>query len=158
MTDKLRALGSETDYLYNEPTASILETFPNPFWVDNGENPNQVGGKVDIRVPEFTTLCPKTGQPDYAVIMINYVPRAVCVESKSLKLYLGAYRMFGTFHEACVNKIMNDFIEAVEPIRVEVQGQFTPRGGIPFWPHAVWVHPDMRQQQPSQILVPGVAH
>lgn len=135
----LKHLGSnKTDYKYDCPDAGLLESFPNPF-EQSAMNPANVQGTVKIVCPEFTSLCPKTGQPDFATIVINYRPRLYCVESKSLKLYLGSFRNHGEFHEACVNRIANDLIALLDPIELEVEGRFTPRGGIPFWPTARYI-------------------
>jgi len=147
-TKSLKSLGSsDTKYEYDTANPELLESFPNPFWPteegEEGRNPNGAAGNIVIRAPEFTSLCPKTGQPDFAEIIIQYTPRELCVESKSLKLYLGSYRNVGEFHESCVCKIINDLVDAIEPYRIEVQGRFTPRGGIPFWPTAVWAHPEL---------------
>ncbi len=99
-----------------------LEVFPNPY----------PGRDYEIRFecPEFTCLCPKTGQPDFAVIRILYVPDHRCVELKSLKLYLWSYRNEGAFHEAVTNKILDDLVKACRPRRMEVEGDFFVRGGI----------------------------
>jgi len=99
-----------------------LETFPNP----------KPGRDYEIRFdcPEFTCLCPRTGQPDFAVIRIRYVPDAACVELKSLKLYLGSFRDEGHFHEAVTNRILDDLVEAIAPRRMTVEGDFHVRGGI----------------------------
>ena len=77
-----------------------------------------------------------TGQPDFGTIVIDYQPDQYCVESKSLKLYLGTFRMKGEFHEACVNRIANDLISLLNPFQLTVTGEFTPRGGISLWPKA----------------------
>jgi 7-cyano-7-deazaguanine reductase len=130
-----KQLGKESTYCYDRPEASVLEVFPNPF-ADESQNTHRVVGKLHIEVPEFTTLCPITGQPDFATIVIDYQPGRLCVESKSLKLYLGRYRQEPTFHEACVNKIANDLISVLDPLYIKVEGRFTPRGGIPLWPSA----------------------
>lgn len=90
---------------------------------------------VKFNCPEFTTLCPMTGQPDFATIYISYVPAERLVESKSLKLYLFSFRNHGDFHEDCVNTIMNDLIKLLEPKYIEVWGKFTPRGGISIDPY-----------------------
>ena len=132
--EDLKALGSETKYSYDRPQPELLETFPSPFEYDEsgpGEN------TVTIEAPEFTSLCPKTGQPDFATIYIEYAPRDKCVESKSLKLYLGSFRMHGEFHEACVARIHKDLRELLDPGYLIVEGRFTPRGGIKFWPKVV---------------------
>jgi len=85
---------------------------------------------ISFECPEFTCLCPKTGQPDFATIRIRYVPDKQCVELKSLKLYLWSFRDEGTFHEAVTNRIANDLIEAIDPRFIEVEGDFYIRGGI----------------------------
>lgn len=134
----LHALGNgQTRYRYDCPDASLLERFPNPF--ARGElNPAGVSGSLNITCPEFTSLCPMTGQPDFATIVIDMVPDAWCVESKSLKLYLGSFRQHGEFHEACICRICNDLVALLEPREIVVEGRFTPRGGIPLWPRASW--------------------
>ncbi len=91
---------------------------------------------VTFTCPEFTSLCPKTGQPDFARIIINYIPRELMVESKILKLYLFSFRNHGDFHEDCINIIMNDLWELMNPRYIEVTGLFTPRGGISIYPFA----------------------
>jgi 7-cyano-7-deazaguanine reductase len=99
-----------------------LETFPNP-------NPDR-DYEVSFEAPEFTCLCPMTGQPDFATIRIRYVPDERCVELKSLKLYLWSFRDEGTFHEAVTNRIANDLIRLLDPRFIEVEGDFYVRGGI----------------------------
>lgn len=91
---------------------------------------------VTFTCPEFTSLCPKTGQPDFARIIINYIPRERMVESKSLKLYLFSFRNHGDFHEDCINIILNDLVRLMDPRYIEVRGIFTPRGGISIYPFA----------------------
>ena len=91
---------------------------------------------VTFTCPEFTSLCPKTGQPDFAKILISYIPREKMVESKSLKLYLFSFRNHGDFHEDCINIIMKDLIALMDPRYIEVKGIFTPRGGIAILPFA----------------------
>lgn len=91
---------------------------------------------VTFTCPEFTSLCPKTGQPDFAKILISYIPREKMVESKSLKLYLFSFRNHGDFHEDCVNIIMKDLVKLMDPKYIEVTGLFTPRGGIAIYPFA----------------------
>lgn len=94
---------------------------------------NQYPGReyeIDITCPEFTCVCPKTGQPDFASIVIKYVPDKLCIELKSLKLYMFSYRSVGTFHEHVTNKILDDIVEACSPLRAEVIGDFNVRGGI----------------------------
>ena len=99
-----------------------LETFPNP-------NPER-DYEISFEAPEFTCLCPMTGQPDFATIRIRYVPDQKCVELKSLKLYLWSFRDEGTFHEAVTNRIADDLIAALKPRRMTVEGDFYVRGGI----------------------------
>lgn len=91
---------------------------------------------VTFDCPEFTTLCPKTGQPDFGHIYISYIPRERMVESKSLKLYLFSFRNHGDFHEDCVNIILNDLWNLMNPKYLEVKGVFMPRGGISIYPFA----------------------
>lgn len=120
----------------------ILETFKNKH-ADNEYI-------VTFTCPEFTSLCPKTGQPDFAKIVINYIPREDMVESKSLKLYLFSFRNHGDFHEDCVNIIMKDLIALMDPKYIEVKGIFTPRGGIAIHPFANYGdsdHEDMARQR-----------
>jgi 7-cyano-7-deazaguanine reductase len=132
----LKALGqSTTSYSYDRPDPALLEAFPSPFALPE-RNPAGAIGTIHIECPEFTCLCPITGQPDFARIVIDYQPDRLCVESKSLKLYLGSFRMFGEFHEAGVNRICNDLVQLLSPVCLTVRGEFTPRGGIPFWPTA----------------------
>ncbi len=99
-----------------------IEIFPNP-------NPER-DYEIKMECPEFTCLCPKTGQPDFAVITITYVPDKKCVELKSLKLYLWSYRDEGGFHEKVVNQICDDLVLACKPRKVKVVGDFNVRGGI----------------------------
>ena len=132
-TDHLKALGTTTKYEHDGPHPHLLEKFPNPFFTPDLKVERAVG-TVNIVAPEFTSLCPLTGQPDFATIVIDYIPNKWCVESKSLKLYLGSFRQAGEFHEACVARIGRDLVQLLEPTMLRVEGQFTPRGGIPFWP------------------------
>ena len=113
------------------PSAEQLETFPNP-------NPGR-DYTIEIVCPEFTSLCPKTGQPDFGTITFTYVPDGLCVELKSLKLYLQRYRNQGAFYETVVNRLADDFLAACRPRRLKVVGAFTPRGGITT--SVIVVHP-----------------
>lgn len=97
-----------------------LETFPNQF-------PDY---EIKIEFPEFTSICPKTGLPDFGTIVIHYVPKEHCVELKSLKMYMLAYRNLGIFYENAVNRIMDDIVKVSKPVRAAVSGEFNPRGGI----------------------------
>jgi 7-cyano-7-deazaguanine reductase len=134
--ENLKALGDKkTSYSYDRPDVGLLEAFPSPFALPE-RNPCGAVGTLHIVCPEFTCLCPMTGQPDFGTIIIDYQPDLLCVESKSLKLYLGSFRMHGEFHEAGVNRICNDLVRLLDPVWLTVKGEFTPRGGIPFWPTA----------------------
>ena len=114
----------------------ILETF---------ENKHQGNDYfVKFNCPEFTSLCPITGQPDFAAIYISYIPDKKMVESKSLKLYLFSFRNHGDFHEDCVNIIMKDLIKLMNPKYIEVWGKFTPRGGISIDPYCNYGRPGTR--------------
>jgi 7-cyano-7-deazaguanine reductase len=106
----------------NPPAAEQLETFANPY-------PGREY-TIEIVCPEFTSLCPKTGQPDFGTLTFSYVPGPRCVELKSLKLYLQSYRNQGAFYETVVNRILDDFVAASQPRRCRLVGAFTPRGGI----------------------------
>ncbi len=86
--------------------------------------------EIEVEIPEFTSVCPKTGLPDFGTITIRYQPDELCVELKSLKNYMLAYRNLGIFYENVINRILNDFVAACRPVWAEVQGEFTPRGGI----------------------------
>ena len=103
-------------------TKNALETFPN-------QHPDR-DYVVTHTCPEFTALCPKTGQPDFATIRISYVPDRLCVELKSLKLYLWSFRDEGHFHEDVTNRVLDDLVGAVKPKRMRVEGDFNVRGGI----------------------------
>ena len=100
----------------------LLESFDNP-------NINK-DYLIKIKVPEFTCLCPKTGQPDFAIVYIRYIPKDLCVELKSLKLYMVSYRNIGAFHEAITNKICNDLATIINPNYLEIKIKFNVRGGI----------------------------
>ena len=105
---------------------------------------------VKFNCPEFTSLCPITGQPDFATITISYVPGEKMVESKSLKLYLFSFRNHGAFHEDCVNIIMKDLIKLMNPKYIEVTGIFTPRGGISIYPYANYGRPGTKFEQMAE--------
>jgi len=128
-TSKLTSLGSQVEYRYENPESAMLESFSNAHpsepWV------------VGLECTEFTSLCPMTGQPDFGRIFIQYIPDELCVESKSLKLYLGAYRNHGSFHEDCVNRIADDLQARISPRYLRVLGDFNVRGGIAIRPLAV---------------------
>lgn len=133
----LKALGSKTKYKMDY-APEVLETFENKhptndYW-------------VQFNCPEFTSLCPITGQPDFAEIKIAYIPQKLMVESKSLKLYLFSFRNHGDFHEDCVNIIMKDLIRLMQPKYIEVIGLFTPRGGISIYPYVNYGQPGTRYE------------
>ena len=119
----LTQLGQQTK-LPASPEAAIIETVPNP-------HPGRLYA-VRFTCPEFTSLCPLTGQPDFAHLVIDYVPQALILESKSLKLYLGAFRNHGAFHEDCTVAIARRLVEALAPTWLRIAGYWYPRGGIPI--------------------------
>ncbi len=125
--DNLQLLGHKAD-IPQTYAPEVLETFENrhserDYW-------------VEFLCPEFTSLCPITGQPDFAEMRIRYIPDRRMVESKSLKLYLFSFRNHGDFHEDCVNIILDDLVKLMEPRYIEVLGLFVPRGGISIHPYA----------------------
>jgi len=121
--EDLELLGSNTTkYEYDEPSHTILETFPN-------RHPN-IDYFVELRSDEFTSLCPKTGQPDFGSIYVKYVPDQECIESKSFKLYLFAFRNFQSFMESMTSKILLELVLACKPKRMTVVGSFSIRGGV----------------------------
>ena len=134
---ELSLLGSKTEYR-NDYAPEVLEAFTNK----HQENDYW----VRFNCPEFTSLCPITGQPDFATIYINYIPDVKMVESKSLKLYLFSFRNHGAFHEDCVNIIMKDLIALMQPRYIEVWGDFTPRGGISIAPFCNYGKPGSRYE------------
>lgn len=121
-TDHLQALGKggETTYKLDGPHSGILETFPNNY-------PNRPY-IVSVEFPEYTSLCPMTGQPDFGVIIMEYIPKERIVESKSIKLYFFAYRNHQSFMETIANTMLEDFVEALDPLWCRVKGLFSPRG------------------------------
>ncbi len=128
----LQALGKKTEYSMDY-APETLETF------ENKHQDNDYW--VQFNCPEFTTLCPITGQPDFGEIIIRYIPDVRMVESKSLKLYLFSFRNHGDFHEDCVNIIMKDLQKLMNPRYIEVEGHFKPRGGISIFPFANYGKP-----------------
>ena len=133
--ENFKNLGKETD-LHFDYDKSVLESFDNKhpdrdYW-------------VKFNCPEFTSLCPITGQPDFASIYIRYIPDKKMLESKSLKLYLFSFRNHGAFHEDCVNIILNDLVELLKPRYIEVVGKFLPRGGISIDPWCNYGQPGTR--------------
>ena len=136
--DGLQALGKKTEYRMDY-APEVLETFQNK----HPENDYW----VQFNCPEFTSLCPITGQPAFAEIKILYIPGERMVESKSLKLYLFSFRNHGDFHEDCVNIIMKDLIKLMDPKYIEVIGLFTPRGGISIYPYANYGRPGTKYEE-----------
>lgn len=122
-----------------------LETFHNP-------NPER-DYTIRIEVPEFTCLCPKTGQPDFATFIIEYVPNELCIELKSLKLYMWSFRDEGAFHEAVTNQILSDLVNACAPRYLRLSGEFNVRGGI--YTTVVVDHRDPDWQAPESVDLPG---
>lgn len=140
--ERLTHLGSnETTYTF-QYNPSLLETFDN-------HHPDR-DYFVKFNCPEFTTLCPKTGQPDFATLYISYIPDKKMVESKSLKLYLFSFRNHGGFHEDAVNVILNDLVELMDPRYIEVWGKFTPRGGISIDPYVNYGRPNTRFEKMAE--------
>ena len=139
--EDLKLLGHDASYS-TDYDPSVLETFENmhpdnDYW-------------VQFNCPEFTSLCPVTGQPDFAEIKIMYLPDKRMVESKSLKLYLFSFRNHGDFHEDCVNIIMKDLIKVMNPKYIEVIGLFVPRGGISIYPYANYGRPGTKYEQMAE--------
>ena len=135
--DNLQALGHKS-VIPDTYAPEVLEAFENrhperDYW-------------VQLNCPEFTTLCPITGQPDFAEIRILYIPDRLMVESKSLKLYLLSFRNHGDFHEDCVNIILNDLVKLMNPRYIEVLGLFVPRGGISIHPYVNYGRPGTKYE------------
>lgn len=126
--DGVTLLGNQGTRYASDYAPEVLETFVN-------KHPDREY-VVTFDCPEFTTLCPKTGQPDFGHLFISYIPSEKMVESKSLKLYLFSFRNHGDFHEDCVNIILNDLWNLMHPKYIEVKGIFMPRGGISIFPFA----------------------
>ena len=135
----LTLLGNKKTFYKQDYAPEVLETF------ENAHQENDYW--VKFNCPEFTTLCPVTGQPDFANIIISYIPDVKMVESKSLKLYLFSFRSHGDFHEDCVNIIMKDLIKLMDPRYIEVTGIFTSRGGIAIHPYANYGRPGTKFEQ-----------
>lgn len=122
----LKSLGNNKTTYKSTYDPKVLETFPNP--------QQHTAYTIHITAPEFSNLCPKTGQPDFATIHVTYSPRKKCVESKSFKLYIFSFRQSGAFHEDVTNKIAQDLFDLLDPHWITVMGEFKPRGGISFHP------------------------
>lgn len=137
--ENLTLLGNHVTKYKDDYAPEVLEAFTNK----HPENDYF----VKFNCPEFTSLCPITGQPDFANITISYVPNVKMVESKSLKLYLYSFRNHGDFHEDCVNIIMKDLIKLMDPKYIEVWGRFTPRGGISIDPYCNYGKPGTKWEE-----------
>lgn len=124
--------------------SQALETFSNP-------NPER-DYTLHIRIPEFTCLCPKTGQPDFATINIDYVPNKDCIELKALKMYIWSFRNAGAFHEAVTNKILDDLVAVCQPRFMRISAEFNVRGGI--YTTVVAEHRDADWQAPAVVTLP----
>lgn len=140
LTD-LKLLGNQnTEYLYKY----------NPEILEAVDSMHERDYFVKFNCPEFTSLCPMTGQPDFATMYISFIPDRKLVESKSLKLYLFSFRNHGDFHEDCVNIIMNDLIKLIEPRYIEVWGKFTPRGGLSIDPYCNYGKPGTKYEKMAE--------
>ena len=138
-TENITLLGNQKTKYPDDYAPDVLETF-----INKHQDKDYF---VKFNCPEFTSLCPITGQPDFATITISYVPDIRMVESKSLKLYLFSFRNHGEFHEDGVNIIMKDLIKLMEPKYIEVWGKFTPRGGISIDPYCNYGKPGTKWEE-----------
>jgi len=118
----LTLLGNSEAAFPKSPQQATVETFPNP-------KPSR-DYTIRLDCPDFTSLCPVTGAPDFAEIFVDYVPDKLCIETKSLKLYLSAYRNVHSFNEQVINNILDDLVKACSPRRMKIEGKFVPRGGL----------------------------
>ncbi len=125
--------------------AASLESFDNP-------NPDR-DYTIRVRIPEFTCLCPKTGQPDFATLTLDYVPDGLCIELKSLKNYIWSYRDQGAFHEAVTNRILDDLAAACAPRYMRIRAEFNVRGGL--YTNVVAEHRAPGWQAPASVTLPG---
>ncbi len=141
---RITLLGNQGTHYEDKYNPSVLETF------DNLHPDNEY--VVTFNCPEFTALCPITGQPDFGRIVIRYIPRQRMVESKSLKLYLFSFRNQGDFHEDCVNKILKDLVKLMDPKYLEVTGFFNARGGISIVPFANYGDPEHQELKRQRML------
>ena len=137
--DQLRHLGRQTGEIPQDYDPELLEALEYPA--------SQGNSWVSLICPEFTSLCPKTGQPDFARISINYIADKKIVESKSLKLYLFSFRNHGGLHEDCIQMICDDLVGLLRPRFIEVMGEYTPRGGIAIYPYVSWALEEKKYQE-----------
>ncbi len=135
---ELKHLGHDSGYTFSY-NPGLLESFDN-------KHP-EYDYRVKFNCPEFTSLCPITGQPDFATITLSYIPNKKLAESKSLKLYLFSFRNHGAFHEDCINIIMKDLIALLEPKYIEVWGKFLPRGGLSIDPYCNYGLPGTKYEE-----------
>ena len=142
-TQGLTKLGTSAAFVFTAPEASILEAFPNRY-------PDR-DYVITFDYPEFTSLCPMTGQPDFGTIRLRYVPGERCVESKSFKLYMGAFRNHGSFMENLTNRIMDDLVAVLAPRRMTVEGIFNARGGTRISVRAEYLKPDLDALQSEEL-------
>ncbi len=142
-TKDLTLLGKKTTYKLDKPDKNILETFDN------------VAGQIVVPFlcHEFTSICPMTGQPDFAKFEIAYIPDGKCIESKSLKLYLFSFRNHGEFHEDVTNRIMEDIIDKIKPKFIRVWGDFNVRGGIAIKPMALKFKDELSSDEKEDIKI-----
>lgn len=143
-TAGLTMLGSHSRARFDSPDASILEAFPN---LHPGRD-----YVISFEHPEFTSLCPMTGQPDFGTIRIQYAPGARCVESKSFKLYMGAFRNQGAFMENLTNRIADDLIAVLAPRRMTVEGLFNVRGGTRISVRVEHLSPTLDKDEQERLL------
>ena len=138
----LTLLGNSQAAFPKSPLQATLEAFPNP-------NP-QRDYSIRIDCPDFTSLCPVTGQPDFAQIIVEYVPDERCIETKSLKLYLASYRNVHSFNEAVINRILDDLVAACHPRRMRIEGSFVARGGLALTVTAEHPQPALTATRPER--------
>jgi len=143
MLNTISLLGNQKTKYPEDYCPDILEVFEN-------KHPD-LDYMVKFNCPEFTSLCPITGQPDFACVYINYIPDVKMVESKSLKLYLFSFRNHGDFHEDCMNIILKDLRKLLDPRFIEVQGKFTPRGGISIDPYTCCGRPGTKYEEMARF-------
>lgn len=143
-TEGLTRLGSNSAFRFDAPESSILEAFPNRY-------PDR-DYVITFEHPEFTSLCPMTGQPDFGTIKVRYTPGERCVESKSFKLYMGAFRNHGAFMESLTNKIADDLAAVLSPRRMTVEGLFNVRGGTRISIRVEYMDPDLDAGRQRDLL------
>jgi 7-cyano-7-deazaguanine reductase len=143
-TAGLTKLGAHAPYAFDAPEASMLEAFPNRY-------PDR-DYVIVFEHPEFTSLCPRTGQPDFGTIRVCYAPGDRCVESKSFKLYLGAFRNHGSFMESLTNKIADDLATLLGPRRMTVEGLFNARGGTRISIRVEYIAPGLPESRKERLL------